>query len=63
MDRKSNHPTLGAAILTGTGGAPREGQPIFQSKRAAALLSMAQSWDTLAEDTARYEAIVKAETE
>jgi multidrug resistance efflux pump len=31
-------------------------------QRATALISMAQSWETLAEDTARYEAIVQAET-
>ena len=30
-------------------------------QRATALISMAQSWDSLAEDTARYEAIIKAE--
>jgi hypothetical protein len=30
-------------------------------QRATALISMAQSWETLAEDAARYEAIVKAE--
>jgi len=31
-------------------------------ERATALMAMAQSWEMLAEDTARYEAIVKAET-
>ena len=30
-------------------------------ERATALISMAHSWDQLAEDMARYEAIVKAE--
>jgi hypothetical protein len=30
-------------------------------ERATALISMAHSWDALAEDMARYEAIVKAE--
>jgi hypothetical protein len=30
-------------------------------ERATALISMALSWDQLAEDMARYEAIVKAE--
>jgi hypothetical protein len=31
-------------------------------QRATALISMAQTWETLADDTARYEAIVMAET-
>jgi hypothetical protein len=35
--------------------------PDISIHRATALISMAQCWDTLAEDTARYEAIVKAE--
>lgn len=30
-------------------------------ERASAVIAMAHSWETLAEDTARYEAIVKAE--
>jgi hypothetical protein len=32
-------------------------------ERATALISMAHSWDQLAEDMARYEAIVKAEAQ
>jgi hypothetical protein len=32
-------------------------------ERATALISMAHSWDKLAEDMARYEAIVKAEAQ
>jgi len=32
-------------------------------QRATALLSLAQSWEMLADDMARYEAIIKAETE
>jgi hypothetical protein len=30
-------------------------------ERASALITLAQSWEMLAENTARYEAIVKAE--
>ena len=35
----------------------------YSIQLATALMSMAQSWEQLAEDTARYEAIVKAEAE
>ena len=31
-------------------------------ERATALMSMAQSWEMLADDMARYEAIVESET-
>ena len=31
-------------------------------QRATALMSMAQAWEMLADDTARYEAVVMAET-
>jgi len=36
--------------------------PNISIERATALMSMAQSWEMLAEDTARYETIVEAET-
>ena len=38
-------------------------EPDISIQRATALLAMAQTWEMLAEETARYEAIVLAETE